>query len=231
MNSTMENSVLGLSEISHAIVEALRKALEDEFPEMMQDFNITERNGAGQYRWNFIITQLRNVCTHLGWVATGLCQRGAWKLPVLFYEKNKVLITFMTEGTFSQIQLRRDKGKHYLCGAASFNQGIAPQYEQLEIPLPGIAPEEEKWVAQSQVQLANAVYKDVGEISGHVIILFDTQADRLLRVRAVRLTPTLKISTEKEDWSHLIRMPYDATQLVSPQISDTDEDELLVSLK
>lgn len=232
MSDLPNQIILGLSDIKHAIVEALRSSLEDRLPEMMQDYEITERNGYGQYRWNFIITQLRNTCTRLGWIVTdGLCQRGSWKLPVLFYEKSHILITLMTEGTFSQIQKSNSKGKHYLCGAASFNHNVDAKYEQLEMQLPGIIPDDEKWIVASQEQLTAAVCKDVSDIAGHVLILFDVQSDRLLSVRAVRLTPTLEISTEGEDWSNLIHVPYDATQIVTPQESNQDEDDLLVSLR
>ena len=114
MKFTSKHACLGLAEIDRTIVEALRYALEELFPEMMQTYHITERNGYGQYKWNFIIAQLKAVCSHLGWIDNGLCQRAAWKLPVLFYEKTRVLITFMTEDTFVKIQKRSDKGKHYL---------------------------------------------------------------------------------------------------------------------
>lgn len=104
MKFTSKHACLGLAEIDRTIVEALRYALEELFPEMMQTYHITERNGYGQYKWNFIIAQLKAVCSHLGWIDNGLCQRAAWKLPVLFYEKTRVLITFMTEDTFVKIQ-------------------------------------------------------------------------------------------------------------------------------
>ena len=231
MKFTSKHACLGLAEIDRTIVEALRYALEELFPEMMQTYHITERNGYGKYKWNFIIAQLRTVCSHLGWIDNGLCQRAAWKLPVLFYEETRVLITFMTEDTFVKIQKRSDKGKHYLCGAAAFNRDVEALYEQLELQLSEIPPAEEKWIAASQEQLTKAVNRDVGEVAGHVLILFDVHADRLLSVRAVRLTPTLEISTEQEDWSALIRPPYDTEQVVTPQSNDIDENELLVSLK
>ena len=213
MNLTSEPTCLGLSEISHAIVESLRSPLEDKIPDMMQDYGLTERLGHGQYRWNFIITQLKDTCSHL-----------------LFYGKARILITFMTESTFSQVRKRRDKEKHYLCGAAAFNHNVKVQYEQFELQLPGILPTDEKWIATSQEQLTQAVRKDVGDIAEHVLILFDTHFDRLLSVRAVRLTPSLDISFE-ENWTDFIHDPYDAEQVVTPQPNDIDENELLVSLK
>lgn len=47
MNLTSEPTCLGLSEISHAIVESLRSPLEDKIPDMMQDYGLTERLGHG----------------------------------------------------------------------------------------------------------------------------------------------------------------------------------------
>lgn len=82
MKFTSKHACLGLAEIDRTIVEALRYALEELFPEMMQTYHITERNGYGQYKWNFIIAQLKAVCSHLGWIDNGLCQRAAWKLPL-----------------------------------------------------------------------------------------------------------------------------------------------------
>lgn len=230
MNLTSEPTCLGLSEISHAIVESLRSPLEDKIPDMMQDYGLTERLGHGQYRWNFIITQLKDTCSHLGWIVdNGLCRRGSWKVPVLFYGKARILITFMTESTFSQVRKRRDKEKHYLCGAAAFNHNVKVQYEQFELQLPGILP-----TVKNGCHIPGATYaavrKDVGDIAEHVLILFDTHFDRLLSVRAVRLTPSLDISFE-ENWTDFIHDPYDAEQVVTPQPNDIDENELLVSLK
>ncbi len=88
----------------------------------------------------------------------------------------------------------------------------------------------EKWVAESREQLASAVHLDVGEINGHILVLFDVHDDKLLSVRAVRVTSDLAISTEEEDWSKYIRMPYEATQTVVPQQNDDDEGESLVEL-
>lgn len=103
----------------------------------------------------------------------------------------------------------------YLCGAAAFNHNVKVQYEQFELQLPGILPTDEKWIATSQEQLTQAVRKDVGDIAEHVLILFDTHFDRLLSVRAVRLTPSLDISFE-ENWTDFIHDPYDAEQVVDP---------------
>lgn len=136
----------------------------------------------------------------------------------------------MTEDTFRNVQRRKDKGKHYLCGGASFNQGIKPQYEQLEMDLPAVSPDAGKWIVQSQEQLANAVCADVGEIGGHILVLFDVHSDRLLTVRAVRLTQSLEISTEEEDWSRYIAIPYNANQNIEPQQNNENDEEELVEL-
>jgi len=96
--------------------------------------------------------------------------------------------------------------------------------------LPPVERTAEKWVAESREQLASAVHLDVGEINGHILVLFDVHDDKLLSVRAVRVTSDLAISTEEEDWSKYIRMPYEATQTVVPQQNDDDEGESLVEL-
>lgn len=214
-----------LSEIAQAIVDGLRVALEDVMPEIMSDNGLFTHNGAGQFRWNPIITQLRGVCQHLGWVEFGVCHRGAWKTPLLFDPKSRYIFTFMTENTFKGLQRRKSKGKHYLCGGASFNQGVEPQFEQLEMELPPVIGDEQEWVTQSREQLAQAVCADMGEIQGHILVLFDVRSDRLLTVRAVRLTPTLEISTEEESWSQYIGQSFATGRTAEPQIIDDDEDD------
>lgn len=216
--------------IDHAIVNGLQSALEHVMPEIMADNNLIERNGYGQFRWNVIIAQLRDKCRHLGWLELGICSRGAWKTPVLFHPASRNIITLMTEDTFKSVQRRKDKGKHYLCGSASFNQNIEPQYEQLQLDLPGVSKDAEKWIASSQEQLANAVHADVGDINGHILVLFDVHADKLLSVRAVRLTHNLEISVEEENWSRYIGMPYETNQTIYPQHALEDEEEDLVEL-
>lgn len=230
MEMTGNSFKFGLDIIDHVIVEALRQALENVMPDIMIDNNLQERNGYGQFRWNAIIAQLREKCQHLGWLDLGICKRGAWKTPVLFHPASRNLFTLMTEGTFVEVQRRKEKGKHYLCGGASYNHNLQPQMEQMQMDLPPVERTAEKWVAESREQLASAVHLDVGEINGHILVLFDVHDDKLLSVRAVRVTSDLAISTEKEDWSEYIRMPYEATQTVVPQQNDDDEGESLVEL-
>lgn len=227
MENQEEMFSFGLSEIDHAIVNALRVALEDVMPDIMSDYNLGTRNGYGQFRWNPIITQLQDRCQHLGWIEAGVCKRGAWKTPVLFYPKSHFIFTFMTEDTFRSVQRRKDKGKHYLCGGASFNQDVEPQFEQLEMDLPKVTVDTQKWIVQSREQLAQAVHADVGEIQGHILVLFDDHSDRLLTVRAIRLTPSLEISTEEENWSQYIGRPFAADQRVEIQQVDDDEEGLV----
>lgn len=230
MEMTGNSFKFGLDIIDHVIVEALRQALENVMPDIMIDNNLQERNGYGQFRWNAIIAQLREKCQHLGWLDLGICKRGAWKTPVLFHPASRNLFTLMTEGTFVEVQRRKEKGKHYLCGGASYNHNLQPQMEQMQMDLPPVERTAEKWVAESREQLAAAVHLDVGEINGHILVLFDVHDDKLLSVRAVRVTSDLAISTEEEDWSKYIRMPYEATQTVVPQQNDDDEGESLVEL-
>ena len=225
-----KNFSFNLDSVDHAVVDALRLALEVIMPGIMYDNNLTERNGVGQFRWNPIITQLRAKCQHLGWIDFNVCRRGAWKTPVLFHAVSRNLITFMTENTFKTVQRRKDKGKHYLCGGASLNQNVKAQYEQLELELPGVLSDMEKWVAKSREELANAICASVGEIEGHILVLFDAHLDKLLTVRAVRLTPSLEISTEEEDWTQYITMPYATNQEIEPQQNNEVDEEELVEL-
>ena len=219
-----------LGGIERVVVEALRSVLEEIMPGIMDEHNLTERNGYGQFRWNPIIEQLREKCCHLGWIDFDVCPRGAWKTPVLFHALSKCLITFMTEDTFKTVQHRKDKAKHYLCGGASFNQGIEAKNEQLELALPGVLPDMEQWVARSREELAGAIRKTIEDIRGHILVLFDVHADKLLTVRAVRLTPSLEISVEEEDWTQYIRMPYVANQEIELQQNNEDADERFVEL-
>lgn len=57
MNQDGRNFTFNLSGIAHAVVDALRLALEVVMPDIMRDNNLLERNGHGQFRWN---TTLRN---------------------------------------------------------------------------------------------------------------------------------------------------------------------------
>ena len=230
MNTKHNDFSFHLDAVDHAIVEAIRIALEDVMPEIMIDHNLRERNGYGQFRWNVIIAQLRDKCQHLGWFDLNICSRGGWKTPVLFHPVTRNIITLMTESTLLSVQKRKDKGRHYLCGGASFNQNVVAQHEQLELELPGISPDSEKWIAKSKEQLANSVHADVGEIEGHILVLFDAYADKLLTVRAVRLTQGLEISTEEENWSQYIGMPFSSNQEVVPQQNSEEFEEELVEL-
>lgn len=216
--------------IARAIVDALQVALEQVMPDIMHDNNLLERNGYGQFRWNPIIAQLRDKCQHIGWLEMDICQRGAWKAPVLFHHSSGNIFTLMTEETFKTIQHRKDKGKHYLCGAAHFNGELEAQYEQLELSLPGVHSDLAECVYRSQEQLARAVHAEVSEIRGHILVLFDSYDDRLLSVRAVRLTHSLEISTEEERWSHFIDMPYATDTAVIPIQNDMEVEEDLVEL-
>lgn len=230
MIGSHKNFSFNLTLIDHAIVNALQEALEHIMPEIMSDHHLSERNGYGQFRWNPIITQLRDKCQHLGWLELNICPRGGWKTPVLFHHSSGYIFTLMTEDTFKGVQQRKDKGKHYLCGAAYFNEKLEAQYEQLELSLPGVSADLEDCVYRSQEQLAWAIHAEIGEIKGHILVLFDTYCDRLISVRAVRLTHSLEISNEEENWSHFIGMPYAAGLNTIPQQNDTEDEGTLVEL-
>lgn len=218
----------GMEHDAHIITEAIRLAIEEVMPEVMNDNNFQERNGYGQFRWNAIIAQLREY-HHLGWLDFGVCKRGAWKTPILFHRASRYLLSFMTEETFAGVQRRKEKGKHYLCGGASYNKGLTPKLEQIEMDLPHVSNDYEKWIAKSRDQLACAIKRVVGEIDGHILVIFEVRNDKLLSIRAVRLTHELAISTEEENWSGFIRKPFDATENVIPEQTE-EETENLVEL-
>ena len=125
-----------LDGLEQIITRAIQTALEVVMPSIMEDYNLEQRNGYGQFRWNAIISLLQKECIHVGWIDFGLCKRGGWVVPVLFHPKTSRLITLMTEERLSDMQRKRDKGKHYLCGASVFNQGLIPQEEQIMMDLP-----------------------------------------------------------------------------------------------
>lgn len=102
MNQDSNNFSFNLNGVDRTIVESLRLALEVIMPGIMDDNNLAERNGYGQFRWNPIIAQLREKCQHLGWIDFSVCRRGAWKTPVLFHAASRDLITFMTECNLEQ---------------------------------------------------------------------------------------------------------------------------------
>lgn len=219
-----------LAPIDHIIVNALQIALENDMPDIMRDNNLTEHNGYGQFRWNVIIAQLRDKCKLIGRLELDTCKRGAWKTPVLFNTDSGFIFTFMTEKTFISVQRKKDKGKHYLCGAANFNEELKPQYEQLKLDLPGISSDLKGCVYRSQEQLAQAIHSEIGEIKGHILVLFDVEADKLLSVRAVRLTHSLEISMEEENWSKFMGTPYNTGIIASPQQNNDEEEVDLVEL-
>ncbi len=232
MDSAKTKFSFSLHPLDHTIVEAIRKSIENIMPDIMDDFNLMERNGYKHFRWNPIIASLREFCNHLGWIEMGTCRRGGWVLPVCFHPTSHYLITLMTEETFKRAQKKKDKGTYYLCAAAGFNKNVQPKYEQLSLGLPPIDEEDREWIAHSQEQLAACVNASVGEINGHILVIFQEVGDKVISVRAVRLTEKLELSTEEEDWSHLIREAYSATvEVIPPQNDDNAEDEPLVELK
>lgn len=217
--------------LAHALVAALEEALEHDMPDIMSDFELTDRLGYGQFRWNPIISRLQKTCNHLGYMEFGRSKRGAWTVPVLYNPLSGMLFTLMTEKRLKDIQRDKKKGLHYLCGASSFNEGLQPIEEQLELELPEIAPDVTGWIVKTRAQLVEAVRATVGDIKGHTLIVFDVQADKLISVRAVRLTVNLEETVVSEDWSSFIRRPYAATDVVEPQSNrNDDDDEMLVDL-
>ena len=98
-----------------------------------------------------------------------VCPRGAWRTPVLFHELSKYLITFMTEATFKTVQHRKDKGKHYLCGGASFNHEVKAKNEQIELKLPGVFLVTETWGAKYREEPARGGCNGGGGILGKIL--------------------------------------------------------------
>lgn len=87
MIGSHKNFSFNLTLIDHAIVNALQEAIEHIMPEIMSDHHLSERNGYGQFRWNPIITQLRDKCQALG-VA------GIEYLPTRRMENSRIIPSF-----------------------------------------------------------------------------------------------------------------------------------------
>ena len=228
MHSSTCNFSFDMEDLSIGIVDSLKEALEHEMVDIVDEFGYGTRLGYGQFRWNPIIKHLSLMCDHLGWVEFSKLRRGAWRAPVLFCPAKHVLLTLMTESTFKDLQRKKNNKGHYLYGCASFNSDI--EAEQTCIDLPDETNSSEKWIVQTREQLARAVQADVGDIAGHILVLFDVVNDVVVKVRAVRLTPELEISQEEEDWSPYIKAPYDANRHVEPQQNDDEDEEQFVTL-
>ena len=213
------------------IVKTLKEAIEISMPEIMADNDLDYKNGYGQFRWNVIIKHLNAMCRCIGWVECGVCDRASWKLPVLYHDASKYIITLMTESRFKDIQRQKGKARHYLCGAASFNNNIQAKYEQLCLDIPKIGSDNGDYIIRSRKDLVKAVGKDESFILGHILVLFDVFNDKLLKVRAVRVTKDLEISTEEEDWSRFISDDVAENKVVEPQyVESNDEEDTLVEL-
>lgn len=220
--------VFGLGGLERVITQAVQSAVEVTMPSIMEDHGLEERNGYGQFKWNPIIAHLRSECNHLGWTDFGVCNRRGWKLPVLFHPQSKMLITLMTEPTLQDLQRRKNKGTHYLCAASAYNPNVKAKYEQTMLDLPPVDVDM-SWIEKSQEQLTSCVDVNPGEVEGHILVVIDCKGDKVESVRALCLTPKLEESTEEENWSEYLTLPFAETQdtVLPQQLDDDDEDDLV----
>lgn len=222
------NTIFKIGNLNLAIVKSLQTSIA-RMSEICTDNDFKTRNGYGAFRWNPIITQLEKNCQHIGWL-TGTCRRGSWNAPVLYESSSNYLITLMTEARLKDVQRKASNGTHYLCGAASFNTNIKNEYEQMTLDLYDASNDLQEKINHSRDQLAESVGVNVDNIKGHILVLFDISFDKLISVRAVRLTPDLHFSSEEEIWTSLIGKDYCAEQPIEPQTIKYIEEEQLVEL-
>lgn len=205
-------------------VNGIQTAITNDIPDIIHENRLPTKNGNGQFRWNFLH---KRVAESLGEnFQIHYERRGAWEVLILFESNLGLTFSIMSESTFSALQKKTSKMRHYL-SALVFKNKTSDAFElQTEMEICKVECD----FLQIE-QLREKILSDFsGIIENHILILFDSNFDIVKSVRAVLLTIQLEVAFS-EDWSYLLEKPHLNASECFIFDKTMEETEPLVSLK
>jgi hypothetical protein len=213
-------------DVRNAIANGIFTAITNDIPEIIQEHNLTTSFGAGHFRWNYIIRNVRNNLE--GCLQLDVVKRGAFPLLLIYDKSTGFTFSIMAERNLSKLQRRLPNVIHYLESLIMNNAG----YEAIEGQ---IRLEDVMKIERNQTAIENLRNQLLSSFSGiiknHILITFEYSFFRVISASAVLLTPELEIAF-KEDWSHFLNKQYivGKNSLIA-EMNEQDSEEPLVRIK
>lgn len=186
------------------LVNALVDSVGDDILENSR--GLTTNNGRSGRIWDFINTHIYQDMPRFG-CDVGVAKRGYYEFVPMYHRDSRTLLTLMREKNFFEVSRKQCKRKdaHYLDALARvFNANIEIQDDQLSLFSSQHVFRNEDRLAEIAERFLCNFPLELMDIDRHVLILFSTQGDSLLGVRAAILDGNLNIAAH-EDWSHFIK--------------------------
>ena len=204
------------------VANGVFRAVTLDMPEVIEDNNLKTSLGSGQFRWNFIIRNLSN--SFEANFETITPPRGCWKLLLLRDLVSNFSLSIMSERNFRKLRRSSSDRVHYLPALISENKERASIENQLCLDGFRITPDK-NILSDIRAQLLSAFS---GMVTEHILVLFDYDFTGVTSMRAVLLTPDMKIAV-CEDWTKYLKSTF--VPDVSILGSLFDDDEPIVKLK
>ncbi|MBC5647848.1 DUF5986 family protein [Christensenella tenuis] len=206
--------ILLREEYKRAFVEAIDSGLQRSSDRLASE-NKRYNNAANFAKLDDIydaVARVLEACSHTRVVTL---RRGGYKLPLVYDEKTRVLISVMNESKFKDLLSEYGNGHfHYLQGIAGYNdidEGKQIVWEECITP-----PDDEVAAIKEQVEVLLG-----GETpQSYVTIVFLMHGLEIIGAKAVLVSKYMKI-IEIEDLSHYIEVHY---QTFEP-IDEVEEDD------
>ena len=204
------------------VTSGVFRAVTLDMPEVIEDNNLKTSLGSGQFRWNFIIRNLSN--SFEANFETITPSRGCWKLLLLRDLVSNFSLSIMSERNFRKLRRSSPDRVHYLPALISENKERASIENQLCLDGFRITPDK-NILSDIRTQLLSAFS---GMVTEHILVLFDYDFTGVTSMRAVLLTPDMKIAV-CEDWTKYLKSTF--VPVVSILGSLFEDDEPIVKLK
>ncbi len=204
------------------VANGVFRAVTLDMPEVIEDNNLKTSLGSGQFRWNFIIRNLSD--SFEANFETITPPRGCWKLLLLRDLVSNFSLSIMSERNFRKLRRSSSDRVHYLPALISENKERASIENQLCLDGFRITPDK-NILSDIRAQLLSAFS---GMVTEHILVLFDYDFTGVTSMRAVLLTPDMKIAV-CEDWTKYLKSTF--VPDVSILGSLVDDDEPIVKLK
>lgn len=204
------------------VANGVFRAVTLDMPEVIEDNNLKTSLGSGQFRWNFIIRNLSD--SFEANFETITPPRGCWKLLLLRDLVSNFSLSIMSERNFRKLRRSSSDRVHYLPALISENKERASIENQLCLDGFRITPDK-NILSDIRAQLLSAFS---GMVTEHILVLFDYDFTGVTSMRAVLLTPDMKIAV-CEDWTKYLKSTF--VPDVSILGSLFDDDEPIVKLK
>jgi len=180
----------------NCVGEAVGNDIKDDMNGLITDNSEPERI------WDILNTKLYNKMNSLSCVAD-VTKRGRWKMVPVFDKETGLLYTFMRESRYDELKRQLERGArntyHYVdCLVHMLNPDLIGIVQQLQFDTSTYSVQDTSFekMKKTVIKILSDLKVSESIVKRHVLILFDSDNNELLSIRAVMIDRNMNIAIE-----------------------------------